>query len=168
MVENFRRQNILFYLFVLIYIFSLASIIRIPELVSYREILIGILRLSLPMILILASINNSLDLQKGIDNKNFERSLFIATFISGFCGAASLYFQAMFSSGWDILNSSPLSRADLIRFASTLGNVNSAGLGIPIICLIIFYQKRFYSDTKIYFKNRKIYFEIPILPKLQR
>ena len=159
------KQDILFYFISLIYICSFASLIRVSELVNIEEILIGILRLSLPFILLLSSVKQDKDIKIEGEKRIFKRSLFIAIFLSGLVGALSLYTQAAFSQGLDIINSVPLTRSGLMRFGSTLGNVNSAGLGIPIICIVIFFQKKvIYSglSKKYLSKIERFFLKIPV------
>jgi hypothetical protein len=136
-IKKIWRQNILFKILFIIYVLCFCSVIRVSSSTNILDISVGILRLSLPFILLISSTQDDLD-----DQNKFQRSLFCATTFAAIISAASIYFQAAYSQGWEILSSSPLIRKDLIRYGSTFGNVNSAGLGIPISCIVIFYQKK--------------------------
>ena len=107
-IKKIWMQNILFKILFMIYILCFISVIRVSSSTNILDIIVGILRLSLPFILLISSTQDDLE-----DQNKFQRSLFCATIFAAIISAASIYFQAAYSQGWGILSSSPLIRKDL-------------------------------------------------------
>ena len=115
--KNVLKQDILFYFISLIYICSFASLIRVSELVNIEEILIGILRLSLPFILLLSSVKKQDKDIKIEGEKGYLKDHFLCNFSVWFGWCIVLIYTSCILSRIGHNKFHSLTRSGLINLA---------------------------------------------------
>lgn len=117
-------------LVLLIYVLVVLSLVFLDDRVLLPELLISLARFSLPIFFV-----SFFFLFPRIV---FFRSLYVATFFSLLLSALSLYAQGLLGVPFDFLSASAHERALLARYASTMGSLTAASLGIPLGCFSLY------------------------------
>ena len=124
-----------------LYFLVICSLLFLDDKVQLPELIVSLGRFSLPVFFV----SFFLLYPKSI----FFQALYQAVFISAFVSASVLYAQGLSGFSFDFLNASVHERASLSRYASTMGSLTAASLGIPLSCYTLYFMNliipRFYS-----------------------
>lgn len=137
-----RASSLPILILILLYLLIILSLFSVDDKVLLPELLVSLARFSLPVFIFSFFFLYPRSI--------FFHSLYIAVFASVSLAAFVLYAQGLSGVPFDFLNSSAHERASLSRYASTMGSLTAASLGIPLSCFTIYFMNTLIPNSFAY------------------